>query len=355
MQLKREREKNINSNFLSLFKNWNETIVSFILFIFFFFHGSESFNARLMLVVALTALKIARMTASHEERVFLLTVQSRRRVSAEIIRSDDPTVSRIIVFGFLSRALSARILVRWNVAPLGLGDVGSRLNQPRHLQLRATEQSSIAPSSPSTFSSLSFFFLLILLPFLSLLSFLFLSLSRLPSRLDSDPSQTRITRDTLLPTPFQRTAARFFSLSFSLSSLSLSPRQRFRLFSRGFLLSSIRALPSARQPPRFDTSIGLWGNVATWFVVVTAIVGDRAVPSCRHFCFLEYLWKKYSLEILKRGWRRVNVSSLFLSLLLSRVRDNEWSDELMIYREGISHILGDCSRMTWHRFELLCL
>lgn len=55
-----------------------------------------------MLVVALTALKIARMTASHEERVFLLTVQSRRRVSAEIIRSDDPTVSRIIVFGFLS-------------------------------------------------------------------------------------------------------------------------------------------------------------------------------------------------------------------------------------------------------------
>lgn len=37
-----------------------------------------------------------------EERVFLLTVQSRRRVSAEIIRSDDPTVSRIIVFGFLS-------------------------------------------------------------------------------------------------------------------------------------------------------------------------------------------------------------------------------------------------------------
>lgn len=147
------------------------------------------------------------------------------------------------------------------MAPLGLGDVGSRLNQPRHLQLRATEQSSIAPSSPSTFSSLSFFFLLILLPFLSLLSFLFLSLSRLPSRLDSDPSQTRITRDTLLPTPFQRTAARFFSLSFSLSSLSLSPRQRFRLFSRGFLLSSIRALPSARQPPRFDTSIGLWG---TW-------------------------------------------------------------------------------------------
>lgn len=201
-----------------------------------------------MLVVALTALKIARMTASHEERVFLLTVQSRRRVSAEIIRSDDPTVSRIIVFGFLSRALSARILVRWNVAPLGLGDVGSRLNQPRHLQLRATEQSSIAPSSPSTFSSLSFFFLLILLPFLSLLSFLFLSLSRLPSRLDSDPSQTRITRDTLLPTPFQRTAARFFSLSFSLSSLSLSPRQRFRLFSRGFLLSSIRALPSVNPP-----------------------------------------------------------------------------------------------------------
>lgn len=182
-----------------------------------------------------------------------------------------------------------------------------------------------------------------------------LSVSHLPSRLDSDPSQTRITRDTLLPTPFQRTAARFFSLSFSLSSLSLSPRQRFRLFSRGFLLSSIRALPSARQPLPLRHLDWFMGNVATWFVVVTAIVGDRAVPSCRHFCFLEYLWKKYSLEILKRGWRRVNVSSLFLSLFLSRVRDNEWSDELMIYREGISHILGDCSRMTWHRFELLCL
>lgn len=110
------------------------------------------------------------------------------------------------------------------MAPLGLGDVGSRLNQPRHLQLRATEQSSIAPSSPSTFSSLSFFFLLILLPFLSLLSFLFLSLSRLPSRLDSDPSQTRITRDTLLPTPFQRTAARFFlSLFLSLVFVFISP------------------------------------------------------------------------------------------------------------------------------------
>lgn len=147
----------------------------------------------------------------------------------------------------------------------------------------------------------------------------------------------------------------FFSLSFSLSSLSLSPRQRFRLFSRGFLLSSIRALPSARQPLPLRHLDWFMGNVATWFVVVTAIVGDRAVPSCRHFCFLEYLWKKYSLEILKRGWRRVNVSSLFLSLFFSRVRDNEWSDELMIYREGISHILGDCSRMTWHRFELLCL
>lgn len=174
------------------------------------------------------------------------------------------------------------------MAPLGLGDVGSRLNQPRHLQLRATEQSSIAPSSPSTFSSLSFFFLLILLPFLSLLSLLSLSVSHLPSRLDSDPSQTRITRDTLLPTPFQRTAARFFSLSFSLSSLSLSPRQRFRLFSRGFLLSSIRALPSARQP--------LPLRHLDWFM------GKRGdVVRCRH------------------GYRRGSRRSFVSSLLLPRI------------------------------------
>ena len=306
-----------------------------------------------MLVVALTALKIARMTASHEERVFLLTVQSRRRVSAEIIRSDDPTVSRIIVFGFLSRALSARILVRWNVAPLGLGDVGSRLNQPRHLQLRATEQSSIAPSSPSTFSSLSFFFLLILLPFLSLLSLLSLCLSSSISPRQRSISDAYYQRYSS-PNPFStNSCSLFFSLFLSLVFVFISPSTFSPLLER--IPSFVDTRASFRQPPRFDTSIGLWGNVATWFVVVTAIVGDRAVPSCRHFCFLEYLWKKYSLEILKRGWRRVNVSSLFLSLFLSRVRDNEWSDELMIYREGISHILGDCSRMTWHRFELLCL
>lgn len=176
-----------------------------------------------MLVVALTALKIARMTASHEERVFLLTVQSRRRVSAEIIRSDDPTVSRIIVFGFLSRALSARILVRWNVAPLGLGDVGSRLNQPRHLQLRATEQSSIAPSSPSTFSSLSFFFLLILLPFLSLLSLLSLCLSSSISPRQRSISDAYYQRYSS-PNPFSTDSrSLFFSLFLSLVFVFISP------------------------------------------------------------------------------------------------------------------------------------
>lgn len=175
------------------------------------------------------------------------------------------------------------------MAPLGLGDVGSRLNQPRHLQLRATEQSSIAPSSPSTFSSLSFFFLLILLPFLSLLSLLSLSVSHLPSRLDSDPSQTRITRDTLLPTPFQRTAARFFlSLFLSLVFVFISPSTFSPLLERIPSFVDTRASFRPSTPPLRHLD-WFMGNVATWFVVVTAIVGDRAVPSCRHFCFLEYL------------------------------------------------------------------
>lgn len=192
-------------------------------------------------------------------------------------------------------------------------------------------------------------------PPFSLASFISLSLSLSSSisprqRSISDAYYQRYSS----PNPFStNSCSLFFSLFLSLVFVFISPSTFSPLLER--IPSFVDTRASFRQPPRFDTSIGLWGNVATWFVVVTAIVGDRAVPSCRHFCFLEYLWKKYSLEILKRGWRRVNVSSLFLSLFLSRVRDNEWSDELMIYREGISHILGDCSRMTWHRFELLCL
>lgn len=174
-----------------------------------------------MLVVALTALKIARMTASHEERVFLLTVQSRRRVSAEIIRSDDPTVSRIIVFGFLSRALSARILVRWNVAPLGLGDVGSRLNQPRHLQLRATEQSSIAPSSPSTFSSLSLSFFCLSSSLFSRFFHFSFSLSLVFHLASTAIHLRRVLPEILFSQPLFNEQLLAFFLSLSLSRLCL--------------------------------------------------------------------------------------------------------------------------------------
>lgn len=239
-----------------------------------------------MLVVALTALKIARMTASHEERVFLLTVQSRRRVSAEIIRSDDPTVSRIIVFGFLSRALSARILVRWNVAPLGLGDVGSRLNQPRHLQLRATEQSSIAPSSPSTFSSLSLFFAYP--PPFSLASFTSLSLCLSSSisprqRSISDAYYQRYSS----PNPFSTDSRSLFSLSLSLSRLCLYLPVNVFASSRedSFFRRYARFLPSTPPLRHLDWFMGKRGDVVR----------------CRH------------------GYRRGSRRSFVSSLLLPRI------------------------------------
>lgn len=175
------------------------------------------------------------------------------------------------------------------MAPLGLGDVGSRLNQPRHLQLRATEQSSIAPSSPSTFSSLSLFFAYP--PPFSLASFTSLSLCLSSSisprqRSISDAYYQRYSS----PNPFSTDSRSLFSLSLSLSRLCLYLPVNVFASSRedSFFRRYARFLPPV-NPSRFDTSIGLWGNVATWFVVVTAIVGDRAVPSCRHFCFLEYL------------------------------------------------------------------
>lgn len=240
-----------------------------------------------MLVVALTALKIARMTASHEERVFLLTVQSRRRVSAEIIRSDDPTVSRIIVFGFLSRALSARILVRWNVAPLGLGDVGSRLNQPRHLQLRATEQSSIAPSSPSTFSSLSLFFAYP--PPFSLASFTSLSLCLSSSisprqRSISDAYYQRYSS----PNPFStNSCSLFFSLFLSLVFVFISPSTFSPLLERIPSFVDTRASFRPSTPPLRHLD---------WFM------GKRGdVVRCRH------------------GYRRGSRRSFVSSLLLPRI------------------------------------
>lgn len=106
------------------------------------------------------------------------------------------------------------------MAPLGLGDVGSRLNQPRHLQLRATEQSSIAPSSPSTFSSLSLFFAYP--PPFSLASFTSLSLCLSSSisprqRSISDAYYQRYSS----PNPFSTDSRSLFSLSLSLSRLCL--------------------------------------------------------------------------------------------------------------------------------------
>lgn len=173
------------------------------------------------------------------------------------------------------------------MAPLGLGDVGSRLNQPRHLQLRATEQSSIAPSSPSTFSSLSLFFAYP--PPFSLASFTSLSLCLSSSisprqRSISDAYYQRYSS----PNPFStNSCSLFFSLFLSLVFVFISPSTFSPLLERIPSFVDTRASFRPSTPPASTPRL---------------VYGERGdVVRCRH------------------GYRRGSRRSFVSSLLLPRI------------------------------------
>lgn len=200
------------------------------------------------------------------------------------------------------------------MAPLGLGDVGSRLNQPRHLQLRATEQSYRSflpfPATSSPLFPLSFFaYPPPLIPFLSLLSLLFLFFSLAFHSSSISPRQRSISDAYYQrysfprPTPFQRAAARFFfsfSLVFVFISRLAAPVNVSPLLERIPSFVDTRFLLPVNPPLRhLDWFMGTWrrgslssrlsSGIACSFV---ASVSSLLVPR---------FVKKYLLEILERG------------------------------------------------------
>lgn len=189
---------------------------------------------------------------------------------------------------------------------------------------------SLLPPLPchvvATFSSLLFCLYSSVDPF-SLASFTSLSLflSRLPLsfHLASTAIHLRRVLPEILfsaPNPFSTGSRSLFFLFLSRLCLYLPSscsRQRFAS-SREDSFFRRYTLPSARQPPASTPRL-VYGNVATWFVVVTAIVGDRVflrrervVTSGSSICE-----KIFARNTWTRMMARELLFSLFLSLFLA--------------------------------------
>lgn len=281
-------------------------------------------------------------------------------------------------------ALSARIVVRetTDVAPLGLGDVETRLNQPRHLSSNWAVLSLLPPFrhdfssflrcrrhsfSPSVFSLFSLFFLWLSSSVDPFFRFFLCSAAFFPP---TAIHLRRVLPATLFPrpTPFQRTAANTACVFFVFVLSSLLP-STFRLFSRGFSFSSTRFLPPVNHytvalpssTPRL-----VYGNVATCSVVVTTDVSPRSAFLVR---VSTLLWRSIWKNIYSRGerwlWEKARtcvyvVLFLLVPFLLGncRVICGRWFVKevfanLLVLRE-LYTLNMNCSRIIWHQSELLC-